>query len=84
MQGVNICLLRNLANAVILFPVNSTGTENMVTADKKKEIFAFLVALRNSGKINMFGAAPYVADEFGLSVKEARAVCIEWMESFKG
>lgn len=49
---------------------------------KREVIFAFLDDLRDSGKINMFGAAPYVEEVFGLERREARKVVIDWMESF--
>jgi hypothetical protein len=44
----------------------------------------FLMDLRESGETNMFGAAPYLQEEFGLSRSDARAILIEWMESFRG
>lgn len=43
---------------------------------------AYLNALRDSGKINMFGAGPYVQKKFGLSSSEARQIVMEWMLSF--
>lgn len=48
----------------------------------REVIFSFLDDLRDSGKINMFGAAPYVEEVFGLGRREARKVVIDWMESF--
>lgn len=47
---------------------------------KIREEFEYLNRLRESGVTNMFGAAPYVADEFGLSMAEARKVLSEWMD----
>lgn len=47
-----------------------------------KEHKEFLDNLRESGVTNMFGAAPYLVDRFGLDVKEARAILSEWMENF--
>lgn len=44
--------------------------------------FIFLNNLRDSGRINMFGAAPYLQQAFGLDKKEARQVLREWMDSF--
>lgn len=41
----------------------------------------YLEELRQSGVTNMFGAAPYLAAEFGLSNTEAREILIEWMEN---
>ena len=42
----------------------------------------YLDDLRESGATNMFGAAPYLEDEFALSRKDARTVLVYWMESF--
>jgi hypothetical protein len=48
-----------------------------------KEHSEFLKALRDSGVTNMFGAAPYIQEQFGVSRQEARQILVEWMESFK-
>ena len=45
--------------------------------------FAYLNALRESGAINMFGAAPYLQEAFSLSRAEARDIVLKWMESHK-
>ena len=42
----------------------------------------FLMALRDSGVVNMYGAAPYLQEAFELSRNEARTVLVEWMNSF--
>ena len=43
----------------------------------------FLDDLRESGQTNMFGARPYVQDEFPeLSTMEAKQVLLYWMETF--
>ena len=47
-----------------------------------EEYFQFLDTLRESGVTNMFGAAPYLQQQFGLDRGEARKVLLEWMESF--
>ena len=47
-----------------------------------KKYSNFLVALRDSGVTNMFGAAPYLQAEFGLDKREAREVLANWMRSF--
>jgi hypothetical protein len=47
-----------------------------------KEYFDYLVELRDSGVTNMWGAAPYLEQEFGLSRQDARDVLIAWIESF--
>ncbi len=45
-------------------------------------IYNFLDRLRESGRTNMFGAAPYVQNAFGLSQKEARQAVSSWMKTF--
>jgi len=51
-------------------------------AEEREEMFAFLDALRESGVVNMFGAGPYLAEEFGLKRDEATKVLAEWMRTF--
>ena len=46
--------------------------------------FVFLDALRESGETNMYGAAPYLEDEYDLDHKEASAITVAWMKSFDG
>ena len=46
-----------------------------------KRMFTFLDDLKDSGKTNMFGAAPYLQREFGLEKREAREVLSNWMKS---
>lgn len=48
----------------------------------EKSVFDFLNALRKSGSTNMFGAGPYVAEEFGISKYQARDILSRWMENF--
>ena len=47
----------------------------------KEDISDFLFALRDTGAINMFGATPYLMDQFGMTKYEARNALIDWMES---
>ena len=47
-----------------------------------KEYFDYLVELRDSGVTNMWGAAPYLEQEFGFSRQEAKDILIAWIESF--
>ena len=49
----------------------------------ESKINDYLIALRDSGRINMFGATPYLQDRFGLTRKEATAALINWMNTFK-
>ena len=46
--------------------------------------FEFLDGLRDGGSINMFGAAPVLAEEFDLPIKEARSILSEWQRTFDG
>lgn len=52
-----------------------------MTVDKK-HVFEYLDGLRDSGVTNMFGAAPYVEEEFGVGHREAVKFVLEWMETF--
>lgn len=49
----------------------------------KERMFEYLDSVRSSGVTNMFGAAPYVQTEFGLTKQEAKDVLIEWMQTFE-
>lgn len=42
----------------------------------------FLMALRDSGVVNMYGAAPYLQEAFELSRKDSHTILAEWMKSF--
>lgn len=46
------------------------------------EAFEYLDGLRESGATNMFGAAPYLQGEFGLSRADAHRLTLAWMETF--
>jgi hypothetical protein len=46
------------------------------------EYSEFLEQLRQSGKINMFGAAPYLMSAFGLPRKDAIQILCDWMENY--
>jgi len=46
------------------------------------EHFYFLDGLRESGAVNMFGAAPVLEKEMGLDKKTARAATMAWMKTF--
>jgi hypothetical protein len=55
--------------------------ENVMTLQEKVNVF--LDKLRESGAINMFGAAPYVSDTFGVTKYEARDLVKNWMQTFE-
>ena len=45
----------------------------------QSDIEAYLEAVRETGAINMCGAAPYIVDNFDLSKKDSRAALTKWM-----
>lgn len=47
------------------------------------EYFDFLDDLRESGATNMFGAVPYLMEEFILDKDEALNILSKWMESYQ-
>jgi hypothetical protein len=52
------------------------------TTPSEKEVMEYLNHLRESGATNMFGATPYVIEEFGLDKSEARRILSLWMKNF--
>lgn len=46
------------------------------------EHLEYLDELRDSGDTNMFGAAPYVVEEFGVTKNQARGILGYWMKTF--
>lgn len=49
----------------------------------QQNINQYLTALRDSGKINMMGATPYLQRDFGLTRYQARDALLHWIKSFK-
>ena len=45
-----------------------------------KEVFYYLDNLKESGDTNMFGASPYLVDEFNIDKSEARKVLAKWFK----
>lgn len=50
---------------------------------KTEDVFAYLVLLRDSGEVNMWGAIPYLEMRFRMNQAEAKAALFAWMDSFK-
>ena len=46
--------------------------------------FDFLDTLKESGQINMFGAASVLVDVFDINKFEARDIVAAWMKSYAG
>ncbi len=51
-------------------------------AKTTNEYWIFLEELRRSGVTNMFGATPYLMDEFDISKKEATTILADWMRNY--
>ena len=54
----------------------------MTKADFKQDVFNFLDGLRNSGKMNMFGAPTILQENYGLNRQDAMSIWKEWTEKF--
>ena len=51
--------------------------------DSVEEVhLVFLDELRDSAETNMFGAGPYLQEEFGLTRPQSSEILMYWMESF--
>ena len=46
------------------------------------EYWIYLENLRRSGATNMYGAAPYLVDEFDLDEEDASRILIDWMKNY--
>lgn len=57
---------------------------SLTTEDGKMETyFFFLNRLRDSGSVNMFGAAVVLQEVFDVDRKEAQRILLEWMKQFE-
>ena len=52
------------------------------TADQLSQMLLYLDGLRETGVTNMFGAGPYLVEEFSIGRAESHAVLAWWMETF--
>ena len=51
-------------------------------AKTTNKYWIYLEELRRSGITNMFGAAPYLAEAFGLEYEEAKKILADWMRNY--
>lgn len=51
-------------------------------AKTTNKYWIYLENLRRSGVTNMYGATPYLMDEFALDKHEARKILSEWMSNY--
>lgn len=47
-----------------------------------KKTWLYLEWLRRTGQTNMFGAVPYLINEFGFNNEKAKEVLSDWMENY--
>lgn len=52
------------------------------TTTQEKEVLEYLNFLRRSGVTNMFGASPYIVEEFDIKRSEANKLLTLWMKNF--
>jgi len=47
-----------------------------------KKTWLYLEWLRRTGQTNMFGAVPYLVNEFGFDNEKAKEVLNDWMQNY--
>lgn len=47
-----------------------------------KKTWLYLEWLRRSGQTNMYGAVPYLMEQFWFNEEEAKRVLINWMQNY--
>lgn len=50
--------------------------------EMQDKVNIYLDVLQKSGVTNMFGAAPYISESFGVSKQEARKYLMVWMDTY--
>ena len=50
--------------------------------EMQEKVNVYLDTVRESGAVNMFGAAPMISETFGVNKQEARNYLKNWMDSF--
>lgn len=87
--GVVVETLRSEDNAKLLLsallklplqPEPNDGKRK--TTEQEKEVLVYLNQLRESGETNMFGATPYIINQFALDKQTAQKLLGLWMHNF--
>lgn len=71
---------------VSLAGIKLKGNLRVEVEGMKKEwmqYYKYLEELRQSGITNMFGASPYLQEEFDLDRKEADEILMNWMRNYE-
>ena len=60
------------------------NTDNVgeVVNEVCNEYYSFLDVLRESGVTNMFGATPYIMEEFNLDKYKATNILLDWIQQY--
>ena len=75
--------MKQANDKIHLRPISTFELMAQGRADELKgRVFVFLLKLRDSGVVNMFGAAPYLEEEFDFDREEANDWLAKWMRSF--
>ena len=56
--------------------------EELIDREEQEKVFKYFNDLRESGEVNMFGAAPFLARDLGYDVSESREWLSKWMSEF--
>lgn len=59
--------------------MNKTMNKPLEVTEEQLE---YLDDLRESGETNMFGAGPYLMEEFGVTREESHRILKHWMDTF--
>ncbi len=51
--------------------------------EMQEKVNIYLDTMQKSGSINMFGAAPYISEVFGVNKQEARQYLKNWMDTYQ-
>lgn len=86
--GVLYCRSDDLANDDVSWSVCSTDGEpshkvsgiEIDTTTEKNNVFAYLEILRESGAVNMMGAAPYLERDLGMDSDQAEYWTMQWIK----
>jgi len=74
---------RVLPNGTSTNTVARTTCEGLrMTYPTQQQVNDYLNVLRISGITNMFGAVPYIQENFGITKYDANRFLVKWMETF--
>lgn len=68
-----------VVSALYRFAVGVKQGDGAMTEQQRARYYQYLNELRDSGRTNMFGAAPFLRQRFGLERREAEDVLLAWM-----